>query len=184
MAKRDFEAAVDPMQPFADVAVNLIDQDLMRIENGMLCQGPLRERIRGYRQTLLRGYDFMKVYEDRIQKAVKTKPGKTCYVPGCEISGDQALGQNADDDDEDDGAKRLRRLRQCEPIMKQPGTTKRPHTKCLWEVQKKPRLGSRPEKMPSNPGELLVLPSLTVDGKMLVACSKIRQRAFDEGSIS
>ena len=34
------------------------------------------------------------------------------------------------------------------------------------------------------PRELLVLPSLTVDGKMLVACSKIRQRAFDEGSIS
>ena len=81
-------------------------------------------------------------------------------------------------------AKRLWRLRQRESIMKQLGTTKRPHTKCLCEVQKKPRLRIRPEKIPSNPRELLVLPSLTVDGKMLVACSKIRQMAFDEGSIN
>ena len=58
-------------------------------------------------------------------------------------------------------SKRLRRFRQRESIMKQPGTTKQPYTKCLWEVQKKPLLGIRPDLR-----ELLVLPSLTVDGKL------------------
>ena len=67
-------------------------------------------------------------------------------------------------------AKRLWGLRQRESIMKQPGTTKRPHTKCLWEVQKKPRLGIRPEQTSSNPTDLLVLPSLTVDGKIRQPC--------------
>ena len=38
-------------------------------------------------------------------------------------------------------AKRLWGFRQRESIMKQLGTMKRSHTKCLWEVQKKPRLG-------------------------------------------
>ena len=68
------------------------------------------------------------------------------------------------------GSRRLRLLHQRESIMKQPGTTKRPHTKCLCEVQKKPRLGSRLEKSPSNSRELSVLPSLTVDGKIRQPC--------------
>ena len=78
------------MAPFADDAENQIDQDLMQIENGMLCKGPIRQRLKEYKVALSRGYDFMKKYEQRIHNASTPSASKLCYVPGddhvrCEI---------------------------------------------------------------------------------------------------
>ena len=56
-AQRDLEVEVNPMAPFADDAQNQIDQDLMQIENGMLCKGPQRQRLKEYKVALSRGYD-------------------------------------------------------------------------------------------------------------------------------
>ena len=56
-AQRDLEVEVNPMAPFADDAQNQIDQDLMQIENGMLCKGPQRQRLKEYKVALSRGYN-------------------------------------------------------------------------------------------------------------------------------
>ena len=88
-AFRDLEVQVNPMAPFADEAENQIDQDLMQIESGMLCKGPLRQRLKEYKVTLARGYDFMKKYEQRIQQCFSARCGrKQSYVPGDDIGGD------------------------------------------------------------------------------------------------
>ena len=88
-AQRELEVQANPMEPFADEAENQIEQDLMQFESGMLCKGPLRQRLKEYKDALARGYDFMKKYEQRIQQCDSARRGrKLDYVPGHDIRGD------------------------------------------------------------------------------------------------
>ena len=47
-AQRDLDVQVNAMDPFADEAENQVEQDLMQFESGMLCKGPLRQRLKEY----------------------------------------------------------------------------------------------------------------------------------------
>ena len=71
-------------------------------------------------------------------------------------------------------------------VKKRKALSKLPHGRCCFRGIVKPRMRIRSVKTVRNfdSEEPLVLPSLTVDGKMPVAYSKIRQTTFDEGSIS
>ena len=75
-AQRDLEVEVNPLAPFADEAENQVEQDLMQFESGMLCKGPLRQRLKEYKNALARGYDFMKKYEQRIQQGFSARSGR------------------------------------------------------------------------------------------------------------
>jgi len=86
------EQPPNPMEGFADVAENRLEQDLLILASGQRTRALLR-RLKRYRDFIAdpaaAKTDFCLKYKDRIKKVADTPRGPATYVPGCEITGDE-----------------------------------------------------------------------------------------------
>ena len=86
------EEPPDPMEGFADVAENSLEQDLLILASGQRTRA-FSKRLKRYRDFIAdpsaEKTDFCLKYKDRILKVAATPGGPATYVPGCEITGDE-----------------------------------------------------------------------------------------------
>ncbi len=90
------EERPNPMEGFAEEAGNRIDQDLLLLESGIRNKAILR-RLATYKELVSsRGApqpaqhrEFAQRYAERVRRALAAPAGKSCYVPGGEVEGNQ-----------------------------------------------------------------------------------------------
>ena len=86
------EQPPDPMEGFADVAQNRLDQDLLILASGERTR-PLLRRLKQYKDFVnnpaAQGTDFTSRYKGRILQAAETPRGPLTYIPGGEIDGEE-----------------------------------------------------------------------------------------------
>ena len=77
---------------FADEAQSRIDQDLLMLESGIRTKALLR-RLAVYKELVsspsAQHEEFGQRYAERVRQASATPAGKSSYVPGSEVDGDQ-----------------------------------------------------------------------------------------------
>ena len=80
------------MEGFADEAQNRIEQDLLMLESGIRTRILLR-RLAAYKDVLSspgpEHEEFSQRYAERVRQASAAPAGKSRYVPGSEVEGDQ-----------------------------------------------------------------------------------------------
>ena len=82
----------NPMEGFAEEASSRIDQGLLMLESGIRTKELLR-RLAVYKELVstasAQHEEFVQRYAKRVRQASATLAGKSCYVPGSEVDGDE-----------------------------------------------------------------------------------------------
>ena len=86
------EEPPNPMEGFAEEAQSRIDQDLLMLESGIRTKVLLR-RLAAYKELVpspsAQHEEFAQRYGERVRQASAAPEGKSRYVPGSEVEGDQ-----------------------------------------------------------------------------------------------